>query len=265
MGPDLGQIKDVVTEMLCLFRSHGLDIDSPRWVFTLLNSIEHLLSAVVRVLSREAGGCLVIESLEATIGTAVDLYVYEGAISLAPLESVARISVLVEDAIRSSTVREEDHHLVDRLWVLGEVIPEHSGVLEMCLRVPLLGVDEVREFGRVTYEEDGSVVKDPIPITFLGPELDGETARVTSSVGGPRFTTDGGETGGDANLLPGTLEEGLRGNVTQVMGDFKISVGTSTFGVDDTLWDTLAIEVSEEIDVMEILEEERPVEASPLS
>lgn len=164
--------------------------------------------------------------LETTIGTAMNLDVDKGAIRLAPLESVTRISVLIEDTIGSSAVREENHHLVDGLRVLGKVIlkneimiqqglsegnewthPEHSGILEMCLRVPLLGVDKVREFGRITDEEDGSVVEDPIPVTFLGPKLDRETTRVTSSVGGSRFTTDSGETGGNADLLSNTLEK----------------------------------------------------------
>ena len=52
----------------------------------------------------------------------------------------------------------------------------------MSLRVTLLGVDEVREFGGVPDEEDGGVVEDPIPVAFLGLELDSESSRVTSSV-----------------------------------------------------------------------------------
>ncbi len=102
----------------------------------------------------------------------------------------------------------------------------------MCLRVPLLSVDKVREFGRVTDEENWGVIEDPIPVTFLSPEFDGETTRVTSGVGGSGFTTDGGEAGGNTDLLSDTLEEGLGGDVAQVMGDFKVSVGTYTLGVD---------------------------------
>jgi hypothetical protein len=56
---------------------------------------------------------------------------------------------------------------MDRLRVLGEVVPEHVRVFEMGLGVPLLSVDKVREFGRVADEEDGGVVEYPVEITFI--------------------------------------------------------------------------------------------------
>jgi len=39
----------------------------------------------------------------------------------------------------------------------------HGGVLEIGLRVALLGVDEQREVARIAKEEDGRIVEDPIP------------------------------------------------------------------------------------------------------
>lgn len=50
----------------------------------------------------------------------------------------------------------------------------------MCLRVALLGVDEVREFGGVAEEEDGGVVEHPVQVTLFSPEFDREASRVTS-------------------------------------------------------------------------------------
>lgn len=41
---------------------------------------------------------------------------------------------------------------------MGEEIPEHVRALEIALRVSLLGVDEIREFNRVSNEEHGGVV-----------------------------------------------------------------------------------------------------------
>jgi hypothetical protein len=41
----------------------------------------------------------------------------------------------------------------------------------MGLRVPLLGVDEVREFGRIADEEDGGVVEYPVEVTFICGEV----------------------------------------------------------------------------------------------
>ena len=51
-------------------------------------------------------------------------------------------------AVRSSPVREEEGHLMCRHGHQRDEIPECVGILEVSLRVPLLGVDE-------TGEEDG--------------------------------------------------------------------------------------------------------------
>lgn len=66
---------------------------------------------------------------------------------------------------------------------VGWTYPEHIGVLEMGLGIPLLSVDEVRELGRVSDEEDGSVVEHPIPVALVGPQLNREATGVASSVG----------------------------------------------------------------------------------
>ena len=46
------------------------------------------------------------------------------------------------------------------------------------------------------------------------------------------------------------------------MGNLELSIGTCTLGVDNTLRDTLAVEVSELVDQVEVLEEERAVRAT---
>jgi hypothetical protein len=93
-------------------------------------------------------------------------------------------------------------------------------------------VDKVGELGGVTNEEDGSVVEHPIPVTFLGLELESEPTRVTSGIGRAGFTTDGGDTGSDVNLLANALEEGTGGDVAQIMSDLEVTVGASSLGMD---------------------------------
>jgi hypothetical protein len=43
------------------------------------------------------------------------------------------------------------------------------------------------------------------------------------------------------------------------VGDLEDSVGSSTLGVDDALGDALAVKVSEQVNQVEILKEERAV------
>lgn len=116
----------------------------------------------------------------------------------------------------------------------------------------LLGVDEVWELGGVAYEEDGGVVEYPIPVALVGAQLERKATGVTRGIGGAGFATDGGEARGDAHLLADLLEERLRGDVAQIMGDLEVAVRAGGFGVDDTLGNALAIEVREEIDVVEV-------------
>ena len=141
----------------------------------------------------------------------------------------------------------------------------------MGLRVPLLSVNEVGKLGRVTDEEDGGVVEDPIPVTFISLELDGETAGVASGIGGARFTTDGGETGCCADFISRRPQQRLGSDVTEIMGDLEVTVSTSTFGMDlykkyeheidksyahtttyNSLRNALSVKVSEEVDVVEV-------------
>lgn len=63
-----------------------------------------------------------INYLETAISANMDLDIDERAIVLAPLESVTRVPMLLVIAIGGSTVREKDHDLMDRLWVLREVV-----------------------------------------------------------------------------------------------------------------------------------------------
>jgi hypothetical protein len=131
--------------------------------------------------------------LETFIRTNVHLDIDESAIILEPFVGVARITVLVVETVRSSTIGEKNHHLMNRLRVLGEIIlerakargknqhhhnmvkvqstahPERIGILQVSLGVPLLGVDEVRELCGVPDEEDRSVVEHPVPVTFIRP------------------------------------------------------------------------------------------------
>lgn len=108
--------------------------------------------------------------------------------------------------IRSATVAEEVHHLVSRLLVGGQVVPEHSRIFEVGLRVSLLRVDEKRELGWVAKEEDRGVVEHPVPVALLRVEFDGESTGVTSAVSRTLLTTDGGETRDELRLLAHTLE-----------------------------------------------------------
>ena len=66
----------------------------------------------------------------------------------------------------------------------------------MSLGVPLLGVDEVGEFGGISDEEDRCVVEHPVKVALLRSDLEGKAAGITSGIRRSEFTTDSGEPDG---------------------------------------------------------------------
>jgi len=155
---------------------------------------------------------------------------------------------------------------VDRLGVLGKVVPEDGGVIrvgKVSLRVALLSVNEVGELGWVAQEEDGGVVGDHVPVALRSPELDTETTRVASKIGSSALATDGRETDGDGALMT-LLEDVCQADIIKSVGCPVDTVCSTTLGVNDTLGDTLAVEVREQIDQVVILEKKRPVLADTL-
>jgi len=130
-------------------------------------------------------------------------------------------------------------------------------------RVTLLGVDEVRELGRVAEEEDGSVVSNDVPVALIGPELDRETTGVTGAIVRARLTPDGGEADCDGARLS-RLEDVCQAEVIKRVGSLVNTVGSGALCMDDTLGDPLTVEVRDEIDQVEVLEEKRAVLAHAL-
>ena len=152
----------------------------------------------------------------------MDLDIIEGSVWFGPLVSVARVAIHVPVRVWCTTVTKEVHDLVDSLLVSGKVVPEHGSVLQICLWVSLLCVDEERELGRIAEEEDWGVIVDPVPVALLGVKLDSETSGVTSSVWRTLLTADSGETKDKRGLLAGLAEHVNGGDVGDVVCNFEL-------------------------------------------
>lgn len=117
------------------------------------------------------------------------------------------------------------------LGSLGEEVPEHVWVLQVGLRIPLLGVDEVGESHGISDEEDGGVVTSHVPVTFLGVELDGESSGITFRVSRTLLTAHCGPTAEDGGLLTNGLEWLGFGESGDVCSGLKVT--ESTFGLNN--------------------------------
>lgn len=263
--PDLGQVKHREWGLLSLLWGHGLDVTSPGWVVTLGNVLEQVLLGVVWVRTSQLSSLLVGQVSAARVGQDVHLNVPPFTLLVEPLVSVARVAVHFSVAGRSTTVREQGGDLVGRFLVLDQVVPEHVSILQVSLRVSLLGVDEVRELGWVSDEKHWGVVVDKVQVTLLSVELGGETSWVSGGISRTGFTTDGRESGESLGLLTNSVQEFGGANVGDVVSDFKVTVSTGTLSVDDSLRDSLSVEVGKRVNQVEVLQQQRTMLANSLS
>ena len=105
------------------------------------------------------------------------------------------------------------------------------------------GMDEVGEFNGVLDEENRNVVADQVPVALLGVKLDGEAAYVTRRIDRTRTACDGRYASKHGRLFTCLGEYPGAGVLLQRGGQFKESMRTRRPRVNDTLGNTLVIEM----------------------
>lgn len=148
-------------------------------------------------------------------------------------------------AIGDAAVTHQYQDLVDRFGILGKVIPEYCRIIrvgEVSCRVTLLGVNEMGEFGGIAEKEDGGVVGNNVPVSFVGPELDRESTGITSAVVRAGFATDRRESNCDGTFLA-LLEYVCQREVIGGMRGLVDTVSAATLCMHNSFGDSLAVEV----------------------
>ena len=114
-------------------------------------------------------------------------------------------------------------------------------------------------------EEDGCVIEDPIPVSLFSVELEGKATRVTSTVGRALLTADGGEASNAFRLLAQPAEHVNGSQVGDVVRNLELAICSGTFRMDNALGDSLAIEVGEKVNQVEVLQQEWAILADTLT
>ncbi|KAH0357207.1 CAT1 catalase, partial [Aureobasidium melanogenum] len=167
--------------------------------------------------------------------SSLDLSINPLALLVDELGGVSVVSVHLTPVLRNTAVTHENHDLVDGLGVLRKVIPEHGRVI---------GVGQV----------GGG-------IALLGCCW---RQHPSYPLVGTRLATNSGESNSDGALLAG-LENVGHTQVVKRVGGLVVTVGTTTLGVNDTLGNTLAVEVRKKVYQVEVLEEKRTVLSDTLN
>src|SRR6266481_2923169 len=253
MRPDLGQVEGVEAISLCLQFRHDLNREAPFRIVAFLDGLKEILGRVIRIRTRELNRLFPGKILNALFGLKMEFHPDTLVPSVDKAERVTGETVHVAVVFRRAPVAEKNRDLMKRLWRQRPEVPHYGRRLEVGLRVALLSVNEVTEFQRITDEEDGSVVADQVPVTFLRVELDREAARVTRRIGGTFLTPNGRESNHDIRLLTNRSEDRSLGVFGDVSRDRKRAKRAGALGMDHPLGDPLPVEVGHLFDQMKVL------------
>lgn len=139
------------------------------------------------MVGRLGGSLLLSQEPGALLRYHVELSIDPVTLLVDELGGVSQISVHESESIWNTSVTHQNHDLMDGLWVLGKVVPEHGRIIgtgQVCCGISFLGVDEVWELGWVSKEENRCVVCNQVPVTLVGLELHGEASWITSTRSG---------------------------------------------------------------------------------
>src|SRR5665647_1391126 len=125
------------------------------------------------------------------------------------------------------------------------------------------GMDEVREFDGILDEENRDVVADQIPVAFLGIKFDGKPAYITRGVDRTRTACDGRYASKQRRLLAYFGEYSGGGVPLQRGGQLEVSMRTRRPRVNDTLGNTLVIEMGDFLAQDEIFQQRRAARIRP--
>jgi hypothetical protein len=190
---DLSHVKDVELVGFSSFFGNELDIPCPRWEVALLNVLEQILLREIFISTCHCCRFFGSKIFNALVGLEVIFDIVDLSLVIYPFVSVRAVSIYMSVTIRSTSVREKNGDLVERLRSVGPEIEHSVGISQVGLRVSLLGVKEVRELHWVLNEENWSIVANHIVVAFFSVKLDGKSSGVSSAVSGASFTSYSGE------------------------------------------------------------------------
>jgi hypothetical protein len=156
---------------------------------------------------------------------------------------------------------------MQRLGVLDQIVPVVRGIIsgsQVGLGVSLLRVVDMDELDRISNEENRRVETNHVPVTPVGLVLDSETSGVSSSVGRASLTTNGRKSHGGGAFVANLLEGLGVCDVGDVIGHLKVAMGSSSVGMDDSLGDSLSVEMGQSVNQIGVLEQQRAGRAGPL-
>jgi hypothetical protein len=289
MRPGISVIEYIDRCILRLFRCHRLNIDQPRWKFAFLNGIEEILDMIIRFGSGKAKGSFRIQRFYASIGLDVpfNIHVFSILIELdrnpqvgkcETCSSVQCVSVNTKpvnmpERGRNPALSKQVHQGMNALRVVYMVVPEHSVVGNIGLRMPLMAPIHWRELDRITEKEDWQIIEDEIMDSLIREEFDRPSSNISDRVTGTFFSPYGWDPGQQSSLFADSSQEISISEIWNVIQNFKLSKSSSSFSVNTPVnlsikrlvkddegmpfWNSLARKMSQDFHKLDIIQSDQ--------
>ena len=121
-------------------------------------------------------------------------------------------------------------------------VPGIIWFLHVRVGIAFLRMDKVGKLQRVADKKDRRVITDQVVVAVFSIKLQSKAARVAHGVRGAQLERHGGEAQEHLGALTNLSQKLCFGKTTDVVGNFKISIGTRPARVHHALGDALTIE-----------------------
>ena len=239
---------------------HDLHGELPFREIALLDRLEQIALMGLAVVGDLLGRLGVGPVLDALHGLEVEFDPVPLVLGVDERVGMRAEAVDIAIALRQAAVRHQDGDLVQALRRQRPEIPHRGRRPHVGSRVPLLGVDEVRELQRVAHEEYRRIVADHVPVAFLGVEAQREAAHVALCVGGAALAGDRREAQESFGRFALLQHLGLR-VLRDVVSDGQRAIGARALGVLAAFGNALAVLVGKLLEQKEVLHQHRAARA----
>src|SRR6266851_590849 len=252
--PDLCEIERVDVVGVRILLVHDLHIQLPAGEVAPLDGLVQVALVGLTILTHKGFRFLIREVLDALLGLEGELHPETLVLRVDEAVRVAAKAVHMAERARDSTIAHDNGDLVQSLGEIRPEVPVAICAAHAGSRIALDGVIEIGELERITNEEDGCVVSNEVPVTFLGIELQREAADVALGVGRTTLTGNSREASKHRSHLANLGEDLRLGVPGDIVRHGEGSESACSLGMHTPLWNHLAVEVRHLLDKPYVLE-----------
>src|SRR5215213_1152399 len=109
-------------------------------------------------------------------------------------KSMAAESMHMTIAVRSTTIGEKEHNLVQAFRIVTPEVPHHRRAFCICAGISFLSMNKIREFFWILDEEDRCIISNKVPVAIFSIRFQSKSPWVPFSISRTFLTAHCGET-----------------------------------------------------------------------